>query len=43
MKNLLHRAFTPGKEIDEHHDYGQDQEEVNKPAYRVTGHHPEQP
>jgi hypothetical protein len=34
---------APGDEVDEHHDNGNDQQDVNKPAQRVTAHQTEQP
>ena len=37
------RLLAPGDDVDEYHDNGNDQQDVNKPAHRVTGHQAQQP
>jgi hypothetical protein len=39
----LRSYSSPLKDIDEHHDDGQHQKDVNEPSHGVTTHHPEEP
>lgn len=36
-------AFAPGDDVDEHHDYGDHQQDVDEAAHGGTGHHSQQP
>jgi hypothetical protein len=40
---LITLAFAPGNEVDEYHDNGNHQQDVNEPAHRVTAHQTKQP
>src|SRR4030042_2415996 len=39
---FLHRSSSLN-DVDQHHDNGKHQQEVNEPSYRVTAHQPQQP
>jgi hypothetical protein len=41
--NWLRQPSAPGDEIDQNHDNSNDEQDVNEPAHRVTGHDTEQP
>jgi hypothetical protein len=42
MPSQLNPAAA-GNEVNENHDDGENQQNVNKPAHRVAAHHTEQP
>jgi hypothetical protein len=37
------QPFASGNDIDEYHDDGNDQQDMNKSAYGCAGYHPQQP
>jgi hypothetical protein len=39
----LQQPPATGDEIDQNHDNSNDQQDVNEPTHRVTGHNTEQP
>jgi hypothetical protein len=40
---LLNNGLAAGNKVDQDHDDGDDQQNVNEPAHRVAGYQPEQP
>ena len=40
---LSKTAFAAGNEVEQNHDNGDDQQDVNEPAHGVTGHQTQQP
>jgi hypothetical protein len=37
------RSLAAGNEVDEHHDNGDHEQDVNEPAHRGTGQQPQRP
>src|SRR5208282_5064626 len=43
VERFLNQPFTTGNEVDQYHDNGNHQQDVNEPAHRVTAYETEQP